>query len=120
MAAADAAARGDTAYFSGLSDPQLQPQLTQKDEDGRSLLHTAAGAGAQPRVRPRLSAARDDSERCTRSLSSPLVAARCAGHADLVEHLLQRGGDAGVNASDDEARRGGRAVFGAVRLLRSH
>ena len=47
MAAADAALRGDFAYFSGLTDDALRPQLTQKDEDGRSLLHTAAGAGAR-------------------------------------------------------------------------
>jgi hypothetical protein len=54
MASADAASRGDVAYFTGLTDEALRPKLTQKDEDGRSLLHTAAGAGARPRIRSRL------------------------------------------------------------------
>lgn len=51
MASADAAARGDVAYFTGLTDEALRPQLAQNDEDGRSLLHTAAGAGARLRSR---------------------------------------------------------------------
>ncbi len=42
-----AAASGDVAFFAALPDSQLQPQLQRKDEDGRTLLHTAAGAGAQ-------------------------------------------------------------------------
>jgi hypothetical protein len=50
MAAADAAARGDVAFFASLPDDKLQPLLARKDEDGRTLLHTAAGAGA-PRTR---------------------------------------------------------------------
>ena len=56
MAAADAASRGDVAYFTSLTDDALRPQLTQKDEDGRSLLHTAAGAGTCPRCTQLVSA----------------------------------------------------------------
>ena len=45
--AAEAAAKGDVAFFTALSDEQLQPLLPRKDEDGRTLLHVAAGAGAR-------------------------------------------------------------------------
>ena len=45
MASEEAASKGDVAYFAALPDEQLTPQLTRKDEDGRTLLHTAAGAG---------------------------------------------------------------------------
>ena len=47
MASFDAASRGDVSYFQGLTDEAIRPQLTQKDEDGRTMLHTAAGAGAR-------------------------------------------------------------------------
>lgn len=47
--AGDAASRGDFAYFSALPDDKLQPLLARKDEDGRTLLHNAAGAGAHAR-----------------------------------------------------------------------
>lgn len=45
-----------------------------------------------------------------------------AGHADLVEHLLQRGASASVNACDDEARcahSGGTANAAACSFARS-
>ena len=48
MASFDAASRGDVSYFQGLTDETIRPQLTQKDEDGRTMLHTAAGAGVRP------------------------------------------------------------------------
>ena len=48
MASFDAASRGDVSYFQGLTDEAIRPQLSQKDEDGRTMLHTAAGAGARP------------------------------------------------------------------------
>lgn len=45
-AAADAARRGDVLYFAGLPAEQVAPLLRQKDEDQRSLLHTAAASGS--------------------------------------------------------------------------
>lgn len=41
----EAARSGDLPYFQGLPADQLAPLLRRKDEDERSLLHTACGSG---------------------------------------------------------------------------
>ena len=43
--AADAAREGNITHFHGLPEDELQRLVKKTDEDGRSLLHTAAGAG---------------------------------------------------------------------------
>lgn len=43
--AAVKAREGDLAYFKGLTDIELHSLLVGRDEDGRTLLHTAAALG---------------------------------------------------------------------------
>lgn len=42
----EAARRGDVLYFAGLPADQVAPLVRQRDEDQRSLLHTAAASGS--------------------------------------------------------------------------
>lgn len=42
----EAARRGDVLHFAGLPADQVAPLLRQRDEDRRSLLHTAAASGS--------------------------------------------------------------------------
>lgn len=48
--AASKAREGDTAYFDGLAGPELSALVVGRDEDGRTLLHTAAATGNMPLV----------------------------------------------------------------------
>ncbi len=45
-----AAASGNLAFFSALKDEELHAKLKFKDEDERTLLHTAAAAGVSHSV----------------------------------------------------------------------
>lgn len=44
--AAERARQGDLSYFESLGTAELERLSTRKDEDGRSLLHTAASSGS--------------------------------------------------------------------------
>lgn len=82
---------GDVAALEALPDPALEALSRQRDDDGRSCLHTAAAHG-HARLCARLAAlnaaavdARDEGG------WAPLLSAASAGHADVVSVLVARG-----------------------------
>jgi ankyrin repeat protein len=84
---------GDTSLFGALSEDQLKQLATQKDEDGRSCLHTAAAHGhaqlcAQLAVmNPQAVNAVDEGG------WTPLLSAASSGHEQVVHCLLSHGAD---------------------------
>ena len=93
--AADAAREGNAQNFMDMNDEDLQALCSQKDEDGRTLLHSAAVGGNLLLVQLLI-------DRCSASNAvstadpdgwTPLMSAVSCGHEEICKLLLSLGAD---------------------------
>eukprot|EP00798_Chlamydomonas_sp_ICE-L_P005531 gene5531-4165_t len=122
--AADEARAGHLAYFESLSEEELKGLISKKDEDGRSLLHTAAASGKIELSQFLASKGCDkyiddaDEEGWT-----PLMSAVSAGHEAAAQLLVSL--EAMVNLVNSGGRSaihyaGSKGSPGMIRLLLKH
>ena len=112
------AAEGNVAYFSEYAAEELESKLVKyRDEDGRTLLHTASAAGASSYASLR----RVFSDPTRRSPAHPSHRpASNAGKLDLVEFFLATDAGRGlVNVSDEVRVSSRRLSLGARRTRRT-
>lgn len=86
---------GDLGYFRGLGSEVLQGLCQARDEDGRSLLHTAVVAGSVPLYESIIEILGDHKYEMINSADdggwTPLHSAASCGHEALVMKLLEMG-----------------------------
>jgi 26S proteasome non-ATPase regulatory subunit 10 len=122
--AAERARAGDLPYFEALPEAELKTLLVGRDEDGRTLLHSAAAQGHLPLVQLLATAGagkvvnkQDDAG------WSPLHSASAAGHGAVAQALLALGADPALVTDGGQtplhyaASKGGPAL---CRLLIAH
>ena len=92
--AAEAAREGNAQYFVNLNGDDLQALVRKKDEDGRTLLHSAAVGGNIQLVQ--LLAEKNPAAVTATDPEgwSPLMSVVSCGHEDIVRLLLSLGADA--------------------------
>lgn len=104
--AAEAAREGDIAYFQSLPAEKVTTLCYKKDEDGRSLLHTACTSGSVELVgilleRSKASSINDQDD----DGWTPLMSSVSCGHEAIVKLLL------GAHAQVDQVNSSGRTAL---------
>jgi 26S proteasome non-ATPase regulatory subunit 10 len=93
--ASEAAREGDLSYFEDLEDGEVQRLCQLRDEDGRTLFHSAITSGATPLVEVLLQRGGGPAAVNTADEEgwTPLHSAASCGHASLTALLLSLGAD---------------------------
>lgn len=100
---ANAIREGDNTAFQNLDDSQWQQLFKVKDDDDRSLLHTAAGCGnAQVLSAFLAGGGRKLVNQIDEDGWTPLMSAASSGKDEIVQQLISSG--AHVNAANDMKR----------------